>query len=162
MPVTWNDRQDVRLFINVLKVHSVKLDYAALAAAMGQGVTGKAISHRIAKLRSIAASEEAFPSGPAPTSRKPRAKPLAGKKRAAKALLSDDAQEDDEGAEGVSGSDHGGGPVRTPQRVKLEPKSRRAKSGDVQQETSGDASGEVVLSSGAEAYGSEDDVRVIS
>ncbi|KAI9765382.1 MAG: hypothetical protein M1835_007418 [Candelina submexicana] len=62
MPMTWNDKADVRLFIHVLKIHSVRLDYPALAAAMGENVTPKALSHRIAKLKAIAAAEETPPS----------------------------------------------------------------------------------------------------
>ncbi|KAI5813027.1 hypothetical protein BZA77DRAFT_346528 [Pyronema omphalodes] len=51
MPMQWNDQADARLFANVLKLHVVKLDYAQLAKAMGNGVTPKAISHRIAKIK---------------------------------------------------------------------------------------------------------------
>ncbi|KAF8540765.1 hypothetical protein BDD12DRAFT_804269 [Trichophaea hybrida] len=67
MPMQWNDQADARLFANVLKLHVVKLDYLALAKAMGNGtislplttcrsltppgVTPKAISHRIAKIK---------------------------------------------------------------------------------------------------------------
>ncbi|KAL9128746.1 MAG: hypothetical protein Q9217_002625 [Psora testacea] len=40
--------------MHVLKIHKVKLDYQALATAMGNDVTPKAITHRIAKLRSMA------------------------------------------------------------------------------------------------------------
>ncbi|KAG0636947.1 hypothetical protein HOY80DRAFT_1053066 [Tuber brumale] len=51
MPMQWNDQADARLFANVLKHHVVKLDYQQLARAMGDNVTPKAISHRIAKIK---------------------------------------------------------------------------------------------------------------
>ncbi|KAL7270333.1 hypothetical protein RUND412_006969 [Rhizina undulata] len=51
MPMQWNDHADARLFANVLKLHVVKLDYPALAKSMGEGVTPKAISHRISKIK---------------------------------------------------------------------------------------------------------------
>ncbi|KAI5787238.1 hypothetical protein EDC01DRAFT_779675 [Geopyxis carbonaria] len=51
MPMQWNDQADARLFSNVLRIHVVKLDYHALAKAMGNGVTPKAISHRISKIK---------------------------------------------------------------------------------------------------------------
>ncbi|PUU78834.1 hypothetical protein B9Z19DRAFT_1125975 [Tuber borchii] len=41
----------LQLFANVLKHHVVKLDYQRLAQAMGDNVTPKAISHRIAKIK---------------------------------------------------------------------------------------------------------------
>ncbi|RPA99560.1 hypothetical protein L873DRAFT_1806416 [Choiromyces venosus 120613-1] len=41
----------LQLFANVLKHHVVKLDYQQLARAMGDNVTPKAISHRIAKIK---------------------------------------------------------------------------------------------------------------
>ncbi|KAI9835956.1 MAG: hypothetical protein M1837_003568 [Sclerophora amabilis] len=58
MVMHWNDQADARLFTHTLKIHNVKLDYPALAAAMGEGVTPKAIQHRIQKLRAFAANEE--------------------------------------------------------------------------------------------------------
>ncbi|KAI9856890.1 MAG: hypothetical protein M1813_008727 [Trichoglossum hirsutum] len=58
MVMTWNDKADVRLFVNVLKIHNIKLDYVEIAKAMGDNVTAKAITHRISKLRQIAAEEE--------------------------------------------------------------------------------------------------------
>ncbi|KAI9875731.1 MAG: hypothetical protein M1830_008061 [Pleopsidium flavum] len=58
MVMHWNDKTDVKLFLHVLKIHNVKLNYEALAAAMGSDVTPKAISHRISRLRTIAAAAE--------------------------------------------------------------------------------------------------------
>ncbi|RPB15689.1 hypothetical protein P167DRAFT_571336 [Morchella conica CCBAS932] len=51
MPMQWNEQADARLFANVLKLHVVKIDYAALAKSMGENVTPKAISHRISKIK---------------------------------------------------------------------------------------------------------------
>ncbi|CAD6575514.1 MAG: hypothetical protein ASARMPREDX12_002333 [Alectoria sarmentosa] len=50
----WGHDADAKLFMHVLKIHNVKLDFPALAMAMGNDVTPKAITHRIAKLRSMA------------------------------------------------------------------------------------------------------------
>ncbi|KAI9653854.1 MAG: hypothetical protein M1821_006885 [Bathelium mastoideum] len=52
MPMTWNAEADARLFAAVLKVHSIKPDYAALALEMGPECTPKAVSHRFAHLKS--------------------------------------------------------------------------------------------------------------
>ncbi|KAI9774807.1 MAG: hypothetical protein M1840_000023 [Geoglossum simile] len=61
MPIRWNAQADVKLFINVLNIHNIKIDYNALADAMGENVTAKAITHRISKLRQIAAEEGSTP-----------------------------------------------------------------------------------------------------
>lgn len=50
----WGPDADAKLFMHVLRIHNVKLDYTALAMAMGNDVTPKALTHRIAKLRSMA------------------------------------------------------------------------------------------------------------
>ncbi|CAF9938830.1 hypothetical protein IMSHALPRED_001099 [Imshaugia aleurites] len=50
----WGPDADAKLFMHVLKIHNVKIDYNALAMAMGNDVTPKALTHRIAKLRSMA------------------------------------------------------------------------------------------------------------
>ncbi|KAL2050878.1 hypothetical protein ABVK25_008776 [Lepraria finkii] len=80
----WGPDVDAKLFMYVLKIHNVKLDYQALAMAMGNDVTPKAIIHRIAKLRQ-AANEHSSPSAsaspglglPAPRTRAPNKRPRA-------------------------------------------------------------------------------------
>ncbi|KAI9814035.1 MAG: hypothetical protein M1827_003499 [Pycnora praestabilis] len=54
MPVSWNAEADAKLLLLIVKVHDVKLDYAALATGMGEDVTPLAVSKHIAKLRSKA------------------------------------------------------------------------------------------------------------
>ncbi|KAI9853153.1 MAG: hypothetical protein M1838_000009 [Thelocarpon superellum] len=98
MPVRWDDHAHVRLLINILKVHEVKLDYNALAAAMGEGCTAKAISHRIFKLRKEAESAD----GSVP--RTPQKEP----KSAAKVMkrhVDEISTEDDKNDEGYDNDD---------------------------------------------------------
>lgn len=93
----WGPDSDAKFFMHVLKIHNVKLDYGALAIAMGNDVTPKALVHRVAKLRSMA--EDAStpvagassglglpqPNKRAPAKRAPRTAPApAGKKAANK------------------------------------------------------------------------------
>ncbi|KAE9963351.1 hypothetical protein EG328_011494 [Venturia inaequalis] len=52
MPMNWGPEADAKLFAAVLKVHDIKVNYAALAAEMGSDCTAKAITHRIAKIKS--------------------------------------------------------------------------------------------------------------
>ncbi|KAF3921402.1 hypothetical protein ABW21_db0200684 [Orbilia brochopaga] len=49
----WDATADAKLFMAVLKVHSLKLNYDAIAKLMGEDCTAKAISHRIAKLKNL-------------------------------------------------------------------------------------------------------------
>ncbi|KAF3911969.1 hypothetical protein AA313_de0204342 [Arthrobotrys entomopaga] len=49
----WDSTADAKLFVAVLKVHSLKLNYEAIAKLMGDDTTAKAVSHRIAKLKSL-------------------------------------------------------------------------------------------------------------
>ncbi|EPS41066.1 hypothetical protein H072_5050 [Dactylellina haptotyla CBS 200.50] len=49
----WDSTADAKLFLAVLKVHSLKLNYEAIAKLMGEDCTAKAISHRIAKLKNL-------------------------------------------------------------------------------------------------------------
>ncbi|KAK6341000.1 hypothetical protein TWF696_009312 [Orbilia brochopaga] len=49
----WDNTADAKLFMAVLKVHSLKLNYDAIAKLMGEDCTAKAISHRIAKLKNL-------------------------------------------------------------------------------------------------------------
>ncbi|KAA8894510.1 hypothetical protein FN846DRAFT_922921 [Sphaerosporella brunnea] len=95
MPMQWNDQADARLFANVLKLHVVKLDYPALAKAMGNGVTPKAISHRISKIKEKALAYHrnnpyAFEPEPTTPSKGKRPKKLKGKGK-------NMAQDDEEG-----------------------------------------------------------------
>ncbi|TID19494.1 hypothetical protein E2P81_ATG06661 [Venturia nashicola] len=52
MPMNWGPEADAKLFAAVLKVHDIKVNYAALATEMGADCTAKAITHRIAKIKS--------------------------------------------------------------------------------------------------------------
>ncbi|KAI9784685.1 MAG: hypothetical protein M1816_000750 [Peltula sp. TS41687] len=121
MPMTWNDKADVRLFIALLKVHAIKPDYPALAQAMGPDCTAKAIMHRVTKLRSIAAEAEngggSVASSSAPTTpKKPRGAKATnggtaaaagkgkGRKRTAKDIAAEDDHDDDEVGNGENGS----------------------------------------------------------
>ncbi|KAL9122601.1 MAG: hypothetical protein Q9187_000854 [Circinaria calcarea] len=69
--VHWNDQADAKLFACVLKTHGVKLDMPRLAAAMtealGEEVTAKALTHRFAKLRSVASSADSSTPKSSPT-----------------------------------------------------------------------------------------------
>ncbi|KAK6502983.1 hypothetical protein TWF481_008019 [Arthrobotrys musiformis] len=49
----WDSTADAKLFMAVLKVHSLKLNHEAIAKLMGDGCTAKAVGHRIAKLRNL-------------------------------------------------------------------------------------------------------------
>ncbi|KAK6534346.1 hypothetical protein TWF281_005669 [Arthrobotrys megalospora] len=49
----WDSTADAKLFMAVLKVHSLKLNHEAIAKLMGDGCTAKAVSHRITKLRNL-------------------------------------------------------------------------------------------------------------
>ncbi|KAK6521196.1 hypothetical protein TWF506_001421 [Arthrobotrys conoides] len=49
----WDSTADARLFMAVLKVHSLKLNTEAIAKLMGEGCTAKAVGHRISKLRGL-------------------------------------------------------------------------------------------------------------
>ncbi|KAK3170004.1 hypothetical protein OEA41_009389 [Lepraria neglecta] len=80
----WGPEVDAKLFMYVLKIHNVKLDYQALALAMGNDVTPKAITHRIARLRQVA-DKHCFPTAsaspglglPVPRTRAPNKRPRA-------------------------------------------------------------------------------------
>ncbi|MCJ1336478.1 choline dehydrogenase 7 [Bachmanniomyces sp. S44760] len=52
MPMNWDEKADAKLFAYVLKLHDIKVNYPALAEAMGSDCTPKAITHRIAKIKS--------------------------------------------------------------------------------------------------------------
>jgi hypothetical protein len=47
----------LQLFASVLKVHDIKMNYAAVAEAMGGGATPKAIQHRITSIKHKAVDE---------------------------------------------------------------------------------------------------------
>ncbi|KAK6351078.1 hypothetical protein TWF718_004251 [Orbilia javanica] len=49
----WDTTADAKLFMAVLKVHSLKLNHEAIAKLMGDGCTAKAVSHRISKLKTL-------------------------------------------------------------------------------------------------------------
>ncbi|KAI9680343.1 MAG: hypothetical protein M1829_001229 [Trizodia sp. TS-e1964] len=106
--------------MNVLKIHNIKLDYAALAQAMGENVTAKAIIHRITKLKAIAAADDPDPSTPGAKAGKakaaktpsakgtpakgkgdatPEGKKAAGKKRGADVMDDDEAMDGAEDAQ---------------------------------------------------------------
>ncbi|MCJ1244220.1 hypothetical protein MMC30_001418 [Trapelia coarctata] len=50
----WGHEADAKLLAAVIRIHNIKLDYPALAAAMGDDCTSKALMHRFAKLKSVA------------------------------------------------------------------------------------------------------------
>ncbi|MCJ1267097.1 hypothetical protein MMC22_006982 [Lobaria immixta] len=49
----WGNEADLQLFKILLKTHEVKVDYKVLAEAMGNGITPKAITHRIGRIRTL-------------------------------------------------------------------------------------------------------------
>ncbi|KAI9827369.1 MAG: hypothetical protein M1826_006294 [Phylliscum demangeonii] len=98
MPIKWNERADSELFMHVLKIHNIKLDYQALADAMGSGCTSNAISHRISRLKSMAAGDEGTTSSAGSTPIKPQATPKSRKRTKDEA----DAGEEDEVGRDIS------------------------------------------------------------
>ncbi|MCJ1462304.1 hypothetical protein MMC07_000904 [Pseudocyphellaria aurata] len=83
----WGNEADVQLFKILLKTHDVKIDYKVLAEGMGNGITPKAITHRIGKIRSLPAEDgEGNPSPiitPKPVTSKPEKKPPRARAKAA-------------------------------------------------------------------------------
>ncbi|KAJ6262217.1 hypothetical protein Dda_3022 [Drechslerella dactyloides] len=74
----WDGTADAKLFMAVLKVHSLKLNYDAIAKLMGEDCTAKAISHRIAKLKTLsgeasgASASNSTPNTPTKTPKRKR------------------------------------------------------------------------------------------
>ncbi|KAF3931799.1 hypothetical protein ABW19_dt0208126 [Dactylella cylindrospora] len=66
----WDNHADAKLFMAVLKVHSLKLNYEAIAEYMGDNCTSKAVSHRIAKLKNIGGEPASAPSSVVNTPKK--------------------------------------------------------------------------------------------
>ncbi|KAK6361693.1 hypothetical protein TWF730_005407 [Orbilia blumenaviensis] len=62
----WDSTADAKLFMAVLKVHSLKLNTEAIAKLMGDGCTAKAVSHRITKLRGLGGDLGSKPSKSTP------------------------------------------------------------------------------------------------
>ncbi|KAI9671187.1 MAG: hypothetical protein M1817_003694 [Caeruleum heppii] len=73
----WTPEADLRLLLAVIAIHGIKIDTAKVGEVLG--VTGKAITHRIAKLKEKAGKEINVDNPPAPVVAKPRAKKGTGK-----------------------------------------------------------------------------------
>ncbi|KAI9814031.1 MAG: hypothetical protein M1827_003495 [Pycnora praestabilis] len=52
--INWTAENDMKLFHTIMSVHDLKIDYAAVATAMGPGIPANCISQRMCKLRKIA------------------------------------------------------------------------------------------------------------
>ncbi|KAA6409780.1 MAG: hypothetical protein FRX48_06392 [Lasallia pustulata] len=66
MPMSWTNGENIRLLLNILRIHEIKLDYEALATATGPGVTAIAIRKHIQKLKEKTEKGDTDPSSAAP------------------------------------------------------------------------------------------------
>ncbi|KAK4920839.1 hypothetical protein LTR28_012838, partial [Elasticomyces elasticus] len=113
MPMTWTPQADAKLFAAVVKVYEIKLGggekLQQIARLMGSDCTAKAITHRIAKIKSEAASLSPSASVAPPRPRvgttktsplKPTAKSANGGAKSGKGTTTpDDDDDDDDDAE---------------------------------------------------------------
>ncbi|KAJ5229268.1 hypothetical protein N7489_009976 [Penicillium chrysogenum] len=84
--ITWNEKADAKLLAGILAISPNPIDFNALAAYMGDGVTVSAIRHRISRLRAKATelNDEGASSTPAsPTAKRKRSTPKKSAKGAA-------------------------------------------------------------------------------
>jgi hypothetical protein len=56
--VNWTPEADTKLFLTILAVHDLKINYAEVAKRFGQETTAKAISRRMDKLRELAGKKQ--------------------------------------------------------------------------------------------------------
>ncbi|KAK5053965.1 hypothetical protein LTR84_001927 [Exophiala bonariae] len=83
MPMVWNSDADARLFAAVLATSDVKVNYAAVAAMMGNDCTAKAVTHRIGNIKKVAGSTITN-DGDASATGTPKTTTPKGRKRATK------------------------------------------------------------------------------
>ncbi|KAI7059464.1 hypothetical protein KC339_g17356 [Hortaea werneckii] len=80
MPMVWNAETDAKLLSAILQVYDVKINgvkLAEVAALMGPECTPKALTHRLAKFRSLAKTTDA---GDEPATNRRRSPFLLGRK----------------------------------------------------------------------------------
>ncbi|OQE25770.1 hypothetical protein PENFLA_c008G09674 [Penicillium flavigenum] len=84
--ITWNEKADAKLLAGILAISPNPIDFNALAAYMGDGVTVSALRHRVSRLRARAAelNDEGASSTPAsPAAKRKRSTPKKSAKGAA-------------------------------------------------------------------------------
>ncbi|OQE89334.1 hypothetical protein PENNAL_c0014G06786 [Penicillium nalgiovense] len=98
--ITWNEKADAKLLVGILAINPNPIDFNALAAYMGDGVTVSALRHRVSRLRARAAelNDESTTSTPAsPAAKRKRSTPKKSAKGAAAKSKEADTESGGEG-----------------------------------------------------------------